>query len=113
MIKTEETWDFCDSDNPCGQRIRTRKRILVCDCCEKVMDESLADYLEVTAHNEDDDGWAKEYHYCSWACFVKDIANVKSDYFIHLPNIVMENTTAGCRHQDFLAAIGAPEATDA
>lgn len=87
----------------CHRTISVTNDVYGCDTCEKQIDENA---LRVFVFSHKGSG-ASEYRFCSWACVLKKLKTLKSDYFIDLPFLHFDTATKGQHARDFFAAIKA------
>lgn len=79
MIIKEAAWETCSA---CGTRKRVSDEERGCDECAKPLGED--DSLSATVFSNQDNETV-DLHFCSWACALKKLSTVKTDYFISLP----------------------------
>jgi hypothetical protein len=60
-----------------------------CDCCKKEINNypNEVSRLEVTVFQKDGLSDTEHLHFCSWACVLKHLPIIKSNYFVSLPHL--------------------------
>lgn len=105
----EAKYEMCSK---CG----TRKNLISdevygCDQCRKPISIELNgkrhhDYLQLTVFRTGDE--SESHQFCSWACVLKFLPTIRTDYFINLPYLQYEaDALPGQRASDFFATISA------
>lgn len=69
-----------------------------CDQCKKPITD---DRLEFTVFFDHAD--AERHEVCSWACAIKLLRKMKTNYFISLPYLHYDRKAKGIRAKDFFA----------
>lgn len=100
MLVKERVYRTCKS---CEARHLVSNEVYGCDTCKKVLDMNKpeADYLRASIHRHAQSGNSDEIICCSWACMLKALRKVKSDYFVSLPFLHFDKTPKGMRAEDF------------
>lgn len=73
------------------QRKLVKDEVHGCDYCGTRINEwpNEPTRLDMTVFYQT--GETKHLHYCSWACVLKHLPSIKTDYFINLPNLIFDH----------------------
>lgn len=100
-ILREAQWRECGE---CGLRKRIAEERRGCDVCKKIFADD-EPYLSADIFSHDSNG-ADRLDACSWACALRGLAAIETDYFVSLPYLHYDSDTPmGQRAADFFAAI--------
>jgi len=98
MLLKDRVWKSCPT---CGSnRELVSEEVFGCDQCHKKTSDEV---LQVNVFFKND--VTDNYHFCSWACVLKKLKRLKSDYFIDLPLLHFDGAPKGQRPVDFWKAI--------
>lgn len=95
----DHEWNKCPT---CKNNTSVKQReIYGCDHCGKEIDlnKKEEDYLEAVVFSHTEESVRKQY--CTWACALKDLRKVKTDYFIDLPYLSFDKGGKGLKAKDF------------
>ena len=103
MLIKEQKYRTCKS---CQARHSIGEEVYGCDTCRKEIDlnKKGVEYLDATVFRHNGEA-AKHMQFCSWKCAMKSLRKVKSDYFISLPFLQYDSSSAGLRAHDFFALL--------
>ena len=102
MKLKDAEWKECPA---CDSRKRVADEVHGCDVCHKVFVEDES-YLSVDIFRHETRS-ADKMDFCSWACALKGLATIETDYFVSLPYLHYDDMPEGQRASDFFAAIEA------
>jgi hypothetical protein len=100
MLIQEAQFRVCGE---CDTRKRISDDVYGCDECRAVIDSTSRQYLDPVVHRHD--ATPERLQFCSWACCMKGLRKVKTDYFVSLPMLLFDEKTPGLRPQDFFAEL--------
>lgn len=102
----ETTYSACGE---CGTRKRLTDDAYGCDVCKKPISYEITgkhhQHLRATVFNEGKE--SRDLEFCSWACCLRGLKKVKSDYFVSLPYLLYDEKQKGIRAKDFFDAVRA------
>jgi predicted RNA-binding Zn-ribbon protein involved in translation (DUF1610 family) len=104
MELSQRVYEKCEC---CGRNGNIKQyAVFGCDQCGKVIgDEDSTDSLGISVHWLNNN--SERYQLCSWECVFKMVKKAKTDWFISLPFLSMDNHTKGQRVSDFWKAVKA------